>query len=504
MNTFDSDTEENNNNDDVIMSQKDGASNNNNNNNNNNDNSNEGDSSNNIDGTVKNSESQVQASQSMPSSIDEESNFRNMNDGDDMNGNRNQTRANAPSPGSENSRPNSPGFRLRDSPQNSPGRNDNYNGSSNVSSGMQGRRSASGRRSRSGSVTATPMSNISRSFATPGQNVMSSGGKSSIGSRTPLSQRGLRDRIPRGDLGHRSAVRSSASRRGRHGALPPISPALPTSGLGMVGPTPPSTPGSAILSEIRAVPQSALSQMSMSENNMGSGSSLNSSVGDVTSQAGNAEINHAVIWGTTINVNDAMSSFRRFLNEFRLPRENDNFDGMNNNNSSNNASTTSNTTRTFLNSNSISGTGGAAIAAAGTTTFTIPDDGYYHDRNFAFYTWRSIPGFSKFGSYVGNGNANGPFIETGFSPSWVMFKRVSGSVASWVIYDNARDPFNAAETMSIVESASADNIGNKMDWLSNGLKIKGTSGAYNGSSNTYIYMAFAVHPFAGTTPVTAR
>ena len=100
----------------------------------------------------------------------------------------------------------------------------------------------------------------------------------------------------------------------------------------MVGPTPPSTPGSAILSEIRAVPQSALSQMSMSENNMGSGSSLNSSVGDVTSQAGNAEINHAVIWGTTINVNDAMSSFRRFLNEFRLPRENDNFDGMNNNN----------------------------------------------------------------------------------------------------------------------------------------------------------------------------
>ena len=118
-------------------------------------------------------------------------------------------------------------------------------------------------------------------------------------------------------------------------SLPPISPALPTSGLGMVGPTPPSTPGSAILSEIRAVPQSALSQMSMSENNMGSGSSLNSSVGDVTSQAGNAEINHAVIWGTTINVNDAMSSFRRFLNEFRLPRENDNFDGMNNNNSSN-------------------------------------------------------------------------------------------------------------------------------------------------------------------------
>ena len=225
MNTFDSDTEGNGN--DAVVMQKDGASNN------------EGASS---SGSVKDAQSQIQASQAMPSSMDDESN-------------NSVARANAPSPGSDRSGPSSPGFRLHGSPQNSPERH-----SEEMTFGSsQGRRSAVGRRSRSGSVTATPMSNVSRSFATPGQNYSNSGGISGSGSRTPLSQRGLRDRIPRGDLGHRSAVRSSA-RRGRHGALPPISPALPTSGVGIVDPTPPSTPGSAILSEVRAVPQSALSQ----------------------------------------------------------------------------------------------------------------------------------------------------------------------------------------------------------------------------------------------------
>ena len=124
--------------------------------------------------------------------------------------------------------------------------------------------------------------------------------------------------------------------------------------------------------------------------------------------------------------------------------------------------------------------------------------------NMIAYCWAEKEGYSKFGSYVGNGNANGPFVETGFSPSWIMFKRITGSVASWAIYDNARDSRNAANKMLLPDSAAGDNVGNEMDWLSNGVKIKGTSGAYNGSSNTYIYMAFAEHPFAGTTPATAR
>ena len=121
------------------------------------------------------------------------------------------------------------------------------------------------------------------------------------------------------------------------------------------------------------------------------------------------------------------------------------------------------------------------------------------------YCWCEKPGFSKFGSYVGNGSSSdGPYVELGFSASWIMFKRITGSDASWVVYDNMRDPHNVAETMSIVENPQGDNTGNEMDWLSNGVKIRGSSGAYNGSSNEYFYMAFAENPFAGTTPITAR
>ena len=168
-------------------------------------------------------------------------------------------------------------------------------------------------------------------------------------------------------------------------------------------------------------------------------------------------------------------------------------------------STTGNTTRSFLNDDAINGSGAARINAAGTTTFTINDDAFFHGRNHSFLAWRAIPGFSAFGSYVGNGSASdGPFIELGFSASWVLFKRVSGSDASWAIYDNKRDQFNPAQRMLLADSAAGDNVGNKIDFLANGVKIKGNSGAYNGSGNTYIFSAFAINPFAGSTPATAR
>ena len=123
---------------------------------------------------------------------------------------------------------------------------------------------------------------------------------------------------------------------------------------------------------------------------------------------------------------------------------------------------------------------------------------------FMAFLFRSIPGYCKVTSYEGNGNANGPFVDLGFKASWILFKRYTGSTASWAIYDKARDPFNAAENMMLVESTAGDNVGNKVDILSNGVKIRGTSGAYNGSGNEYLVLAFAEHPFAGTTPITAR
>lgn len=171
-------------------------------------------------------------------------------------------------------------------------------------------------------------------------------------------------------------------------------------------------------------------------------------------------------------------------------------------------STTSNTTRTFLNNNSSSGTGGAAIAAAGTTTFTIPDDGYYHDRNFAFYAWRSIPGFSKFGSFEGNNSTDGSLITLDFSPAWVMVKNVDTSTGgNWWTVDSARDSYNPADKELILDGTSTEDYDMSavmLDFGSNFFKMRCSGAGSPNSANTFIYAAFAVHPFAATTPATAR
>ncbi len=62
------------------------------------------------------------------------------------------------------------------------------------------------------------------------------------------------------------------------------------------------------------------------------------------------------------------------------------------------------------------------------------------------YCFAEKKGFSKFGSYTGNGNADGPFVYTGFRPAWVILKKSSGTTSNWSMYDNKRDPFNVANT----------------------------------------------------------
>ena len=129
-------------------------------------------------------------------------------------------------------------------------------------------------------------------------------------------------------------------------------------------------------------------------------------------------------------------------------------------------------------------------------------------KNYVAYCWHSVDGFSQIGHYVGNGSADGPFIYTGFKPSWIMTKIMSPT-GSWVIVDNKRDPINDAyNEIQFAHSAVADNSGaNKYyDFLSNGFKVRGTSAAINSSSRYYTYMAFAEHPFVGngTSPVTAK
>ncbi len=125
---------------------------------------------------------------------------------------------------------------------------------------------------------------------------------------------------------------------------------------------------------------------------------------------------------------------------------------------------------------------------------------------FVAYCFAPIQGYSKFGSYTGNGNADGPFIYTGFKPSWVMIKVSSGSTGGWDMYDNKRGSYNGQIAMLQANSNGAEQTSDAVDFLSNGFKIRSTSGNQNGSGNTHIYMAFAESPFVSSegVPTTAR
>jgi hypothetical protein len=126
--------------------------------------------------------------------------------------------------------------------------------------------------------------------------------------------------------------------------------------------------------------------------------------------------------------------------------------------------------------------------------------------NFIAYCFADVKGFSKFGSYTGNGNADGTFCYTGFKPAFVIMKRTDTS-ASWFMKDNKRDPFNPAEQTLAPDSASSEagwGTGDDIDLLSNGFKMKDNSTYINASGGSYIYMAFAEEPLVGDNPATAR
>ena len=123
------------------------------------------------------------------------------------------------------------------------------------------------------------------------------------------------------------------------------------------------------------------------------------------------------------------------------------------------------------------------------------------------YAWSPIQGYSKFGSYTGNGNADGTFVYTGFKPAWIMVKNITDSGVSWMIQDHKRDIDNPVHhrLKANDSAAEASNI-NQMDFLSNGFKCRVNDSSWNLSGKTYIYMAFAEHPFTTSTgiPTTAR
>ena len=122
------------------------------------------------------------------------------------------------------------------------------------------------------------------------------------------------------------------------------------------------------------------------------------------------------------------------------------------------------------------------------------------------YCFAEKKGYSKFGSYVANGNASGGFVYTGFKIGWLMIKRTD-SAAGWIIYDSKREGRNTENDYLLASSSSAEGTNNEIDLLSNGFKPREANrNELNVSGASYIYLAFAESPFVTSTgiPTTAR
>lgn len=145
-------------------------------------------------------------------------------------------------------------------------------------------------------------------------------------------------------------------------------------------------------------------------------------------------------------------------------------------------------------------------------TSTVFTPGYNDGQNengsaFISYCFAQIKGYSAFGKYTGNGNADGPFVYTGFSPAFLMIKQINTSGENWYMWDNKRDTYNVADKRLFPNLNNAEETGTLLfDFLSNGFKIRSTYTGFNQSSGTFIYAAFAQNPFvtSGGIPVTAR
>lgn len=115
---------------------------------------------------------------------------------------------------------------------------------------------------------------------------------------------------------------------------------------------------------------------------------------------------------------------------------------------------------------------------------------------FVAYCFAEVAGYSKFGSYVGNGSADGTFVHTGFRPRFVMIKRTDAADV-WVTFDTVRNSANLTNSrlfpnLSNAEISDADNA---IDVLSNGFKVRSPNAPLNANGGNYIYMAFAENPF---------
>lgn len=147
-----------------------------------------------------------------------------------------------------------------------------------------------------------------------------------------------------------------------------------------------------------------------------------------------------------------------------------------------------------------------SVFSVGTSAASNASGGTY-----VAYVFADVQGYSKFANLRGNGNADGPFVYTGFKPAFVMQKEYSQGSTVWFMWDNKRDTINVANNTveansSAAGGSTATGATNWIDILSNGYKIRNTGSHLNASGQQYIYMAFASNPFVATNavPTTAR
>ena len=156
----------------------------------------------------------------------------------------------------------------------------------------------------------------------------------------------------------------------------------------------------------------------------------------------------------------------------------------------------------FLNATNTRASSSSAYWGGSAPTTTVIGVGSDNSSNkssttYVMYCFAEIEGYSKFGSYTGNGSTDGAFVFTGFRPAWVMIKRYSGT-GNWFMMDNKRLGYNQKNYRLVADSTLQEYTStgaNIIDIFSNGFKCRTTSTNTNGSNDTYIFMAFAEQPF---------
>jgi hypothetical protein len=148
-----------------------------------------------------------------------------------------------------------------------------------------------------------------------------------------------------------------------------------------------------------------------------------------------------------------------------------------------------------LNTTAAQATAANSLQALPTSTLvSLGASSIFNDAStMVMYAWTPIAGYSAFGSYTGNGSADGPFIYTNFQPKFVLIK-ASSTTSQWVLWDAARNTYNVTNSI-LYPNLSAAEASFSIDILSNGFKFREAGGAGNDSGVTYIYAAFATSPF---------